>query len=189
MAGQWSGAQKAGILSESDAEKLLAKASAHPTLGAEALARIIALREAVYRIFSGVAHDTAPDPADLRLLNAELMEANLHLRLVAADGAKGVELVAEAPPRPGHQQQFAWRWTGFDEELTGLLWPVARGAALLLMSPQLARVRECAGDPCGWLFLDLSKNASRRWCDMADCGNRAKARRYRARQKGEPKAL
>ena len=52
-----------------------------------------------------------------------------------------------------------------------------------MTSDRLTQVRECADDTCGWLFLDLSKNASRRWCNMADCGNRAKARRYRARKK------
>ena len=55
----------------------------------------------------------------------------------------------------------------------------------LLTSSQLARVRDCADATCGWVFIDQSKNASRRWCDMGDCGNRAKARRYRARQKAD----
>ncbi|MEO7208325.1 MAG: CGNR zinc finger domain-containing protein [Steroidobacteraceae bacterium] len=43
----------------------------------------------------------------------------------------------------------------------------------------MTRLRECASDMCGWLFLDLSKNGSRRWCDMKGCGNREKLRRYR----------
>jgi len=72
-----------------------------------------------------------------------------------------------------------------EDELTSLLWPVARAATALLTSSDLARVRECADDACGWLFLDHSRNGSRRWCDMADCGNRAKARRYRERRKEE----
>ncbi|HEV2391667.1 MAG TPA: CGNR zinc finger domain-containing protein [Verrucomicrobiae bacterium] len=42
-------------------------------------------------------------------------------------------------------------------------------------------MRLCQGDTCGWLFVDSSKNHSRRWCDMRDCGNRAKARRHRAK--------
>jgi predicted RNA-binding Zn ribbon-like protein len=44
-------------------------------------------------------------------------------------------------------------------------------------------VRECSGDTCGWLFVDTSRNHSRRWCDMEDCGNRAKARRHYLRRK------
>jgi predicted RNA-binding Zn ribbon-like protein len=43
-------------------------------------------------------------------------------------------------------------------------------------------VRECESDTCAWLFLDRTRNHSRRWCDMGDCGNRAKARRFRERR-------
>jgi predicted RNA-binding Zn ribbon-like protein len=46
----------------------------------------------------------------------------------------------------------------------------------------LERVRECANHDCGWLFLDLSRNRSRKWCDMSSCGNRAKVRRFRERE-------
>ncbi|MCL4370559.1 MAG: CGNR zinc finger domain-containing protein [Chloroflexi bacterium] len=62
-----------------------------------------------------------------------------------------------------------------------MLWPVARSAGELLTSSELGRVRKCAGYPCGRLFLDTSRNQSRRWCDMKSCGNLAKARRHYAR--------
>jgi predicted RNA-binding Zn ribbon-like protein len=176
----WS--QHAGILSDAQVRSLLARARARPPQEGEALGRVIALREAVYRIFAGVGHHRSADPADLQILNAELAEALAHLRLVAPPRTAAT---GEVSGEPGDLQQFAWTWTGVEDDLTSLLWPVARAAALLLTSPQLTRVRECAGDPCGWLFLDLSRNGSRRWCDMADCGNRAKARRYRARRKGD----
>jgi len=56
---------------------------------------------------------------------------------------------------------------------------LALAANALLGQPVIANVRECAA--CSWLFLDLSKSKSRRWCSMATCGNRAKAQRhYRA---------
>jgi predicted RNA-binding Zn ribbon-like protein len=45
------------------------------------------------------------------------------------------------------------------------------------------RVRICANDTCRWIFFDESRSGRRRWCDMATCGNRAKARRHRERQK------
>ncbi len=178
-----------GVISDAQAESLLAIARANPGDEAVALGRIVALREAVYHIFSAVAHQKPPQSATLERLNAELIEASPHLRLVAS-GETGAEPGGEVPepggetPEPGGFPQFDWVWTDIDEHLTSLLWPIARAATTLLTSPDLARVRECAGDPCGWLFLDLSKNGSRRWCDMADCGNRAKARRYRARKKG-----
>jgi predicted RNA-binding Zn ribbon-like protein len=63
-----------------------------------------------------------------------------------------------------------------------MLSPVAWSVAELLMSEDLHRVRECAGPDCGWLFMDTSKNGSRRWCSMETCGNRAKARRHRERR-------
>jgi len=180
-------ARRTEILSETQADTLLATAHANPVEEMEALGRIIALREAVYRIFSAVAHHRPPQPADLERLNAEFAEASKHLRLVVAVGPEAGGRVPgeEALPEPGALPGFEWTWEGVEDHLTSLLWPVARAATTLLSSPELARVRECAGDPCGWVFLDLSKNASRRWCDMADCGNRAKARRYRARKKGE----
>jgi predicted RNA-binding Zn ribbon-like protein len=59
-----------------------------------------------------------------------------------------------------------------------MLAPIVRGAADLLIGPDRARVRECGSDTCFWLFLDHSKNGTRRWCDMKVCGNRAKARRH-----------
>ncbi|OFW59287.1 MAG: hypothetical protein A2133_05035 [Actinobacteria bacterium RBG_16_64_13] len=159
-------AEQAGILSASQAAGLAARARARPEGAAKALQRIIALREAVYRIFSAVAHDREPDPGDIQALHAELGVALVHLRLIARE-----------------DQPFAWAWAGIEDDLASLLWPVARATAALLTSPQLSRVRECAGDPCDWLFLDHSKNGSRRWCDMSECGNRAKARRYRERRK------
>ena len=63
-----------------------------------------------------------------------------------------------------------------------MLWPVAHSAAGLLTADDLARVRECAAEHCTWLFVDHSKNRSRRWCDMQSCGNAAKVRRYRSRK-------
>jgi predicted RNA-binding Zn ribbon-like protein len=58
------------------------------------------------------------------------------------------------------------------------LYPIVKSAADLLVSAQLDRIRVCADPQCGWLFLDSSRNRSRRWCSMDTCGNRAKARRF-----------
>ncbi len=80
---------------------------------------------------------------------------------------------------------FAWEWDAGGDVLARPLWALARSAADLLTSPRLSRVRECPGeDGCGWLFLDTSKNGSRRWCSMQGCGSRAKARRYAGRRRG-----
>ena len=62
-------------------------------------------------------------------------------------------------------------------------WPIARSAADLLASDQLAYVRACSSKVCEWFFLDTSKNHHRRWCDMTRCGNRAKVAAHRKRLK------
>lgn len=99
------------------------------------------------------------------MLNRELRRASADARLVAS--ADGVE----------------WRWEGNAEALDQMLVPIARSAAELLTSPEVDRVRECSSDTCGWLFLDVSKNRSRRWCDMKTCGNLQKVRRHRNKQR------
>ncbi len=127
---------------------------------ARVLDRAIRLREAIYRLFSG----PGATAADLATLNDELGQAMAHARVVRAG--------------PG----FSWIWPETDD-LARPLWPVARSAAKLLTSPELERVGECLGGNCGWLFLDTSKNHSRRWCSMAICGNAIKSRRHAARSR------
>ncbi|HSH12932.1 MAG TPA: CGNR zinc finger domain-containing protein, partial [Desulfurivibrionaceae bacterium] len=89
--------------------------------------------------------------------------------------------LAQARLVPG-EDHFEWGWSDAGG-LRRLLWPIVRSAAELLTSEKLERVGQCAGDSCGWLFLDTSRNRSRRWCEMEHCGNRAKARRHYRRQK------
>jgi hypothetical protein len=60
------------------------------------------------------------------------------------------------------------------------------GAILLALvrassRPDWSRVKACRGPDCGWVFVDRSRNGSRRWCQMSECGNRAKAAAFRAR--------
>jgi predicted RNA-binding Zn ribbon-like protein len=167
-------AREEDVLDGPGVESLRALARSEPEKAGEALLRVVTLREAVYRIFASAAHSCAPQAGDLGLLNNELAEAMVHMRLAPQEsdqaGAAG----------------FAWTWEDMGEELTSVLWPVVKSAAELLTSPQLVRLRDCANESCGWLFLDHSKNASRRWCDMGECGNREKAKRFRERKKSEP---
>ena len=65
------------------------------------------------------------------------------------------------------------------DAFAGLLIPIVDGAADALILDELARVRRCADPRCGRVFQDETKNGRRRWCDMATCGNRAKAARHR----------
>ena len=63
-----------------------------------------------------------------------------------------------------------------------VLYPIIKSAADFLVSSDLKRLKQCADDFCGWLFMDKSRNYSRRWCSMKDCGNRAKAHRHYQRK-------
>ena len=66
------------------------------------------------------------------------------------------------------------------DQLESLLWPLADAGRRLLTSPELSRLKRCAA--CPWLFLDHSRNHSRRWCSMEDCGTSEKMRRYVAKR-------
>ena len=158
-----------GLLDEHQAQHLRREAEQRPREAAAVLDYAHTTREAIYRLLSAQAHGQSADADDVRVLNAALAEAMSHARLnLTADG-------------------FGWDWGGAaPEALEQMLWPVVQSAVDLLTSPELDRVGECADDRgCGWLFLDTTKNHSRRWCDMRDCGNRAKARRHYAKKKSE----
>jgi predicted RNA-binding Zn ribbon-like protein len=158
-------AEQIGIASAARTKALRRLAREHPRQAEAALLRAKALREALFRMFSAVAARERPSAADLALFNRELADAFSHLRL--AEGPDG----------------FAWSFCD-EESLVSVLWPVTRSAADVLLKDDPARVRRCeAPDGCGWLFYDETRNATRRWCSMKDCGNRAKARRHYAKSK------
>jgi predicted RNA-binding Zn ribbon-like protein len=163
----WS--RKEGILSEESAQKLISDAIKNPSASENVFRRAIELREAIYHIFSAVASGALPEKGDLAILNRNLSKTMEYSRII--------------PTKTG----FKWETKGNREEWDGMLNPVIRSAAELLTSDDLNRIKECADDRgCGWLFLDRSRNRSRRWCDMKDCGNRAKAKRfYQRRQKND----
>ena len=78
---------------------------------------------------------------------------------------------------------FARSFVPVGDAFAGLMIPIVESAADALILGELARVRRCADPRCARVFFDNTKNATRRWCDMATCGNRAKAARHRARLK------
>ena len=159
----WS--QLVGLLSEDEMRLLQEAAEARPAEAEGVFLRAVELREAVYHLYSAYAHRRVPEAADLECLNAELSAALCRLKIRAAGG------------------RYALDWDHTLDALDWMLWPVARSAAELLTSAEARRVGECQGEGCGALFVDMSKNHSRRWCDMRDCGNRAKARQHYARRR------
>jgi predicted RNA-binding Zn ribbon-like protein len=158
----WS--EQAGLIDASEAERL--RREAPDGHGPEVLTRATQLREALYRIFRAAGKGKSPLEDDLAILNAELEGSLGRLRVGKEKGEKG----------------FKWQWGDTALRLENPLGPIARSAAELLTHEHaVEQVGQCHGDNCGWLFVDLSKNHSRRWCDMRDCGNRAKVRKFRAK--------
>lgn len=157
--------QQAGIITENTATYLLLEAERHPAEVAAVLESARTFREALYRIFAAITSGTQPTEADMAILNAELGKALIGGRVV--------------PTANG----FDWKWPGNQHALDQMLTPIARSAASLLVSPERRLVRECASATCSWLFVDTTKNHRRRWCTMTGCGNAAKVRRHRQRQR------
>lgn len=124
------------------------------------------LRAALARILAAALAGDAPDPADLAVLDARSAAAREPSRLVW--GPDGL-VRASAAPEP--------------VALAHALRPVISSAEALLTAERLLRVKACASSTCGWLFLDTSKNKSRRWCSMEVCGNREKGRRRLHRER------
>ncbi|MDA4129033.1 MAG: ABATE domain-containing protein [Thaumarchaeota archaeon] len=157
---------RVGLIGDSEGAALFQESRRDLSRAARVHRRAIALREAIYRIFRDVSDGRRPSSTDIDILNEAVSEAYGVLRIV------------------GNESGFTWTMAG-EKGLDVLLWPVAKSAADLLTRGELGRVRRCANDVegCGWLFIDTTKNGNRRWCDMSDCGNRAKARRYYQRVK------
>ena len=143
--------------------RLGALARRDPALAARALLRARRLREALFAVFGAIAGEASPPRDALELLERHWKEAIRVSRLPS--GKAGGEPALEAN-RAG---------------LDAVRLEVALHAVRLLGSLPGGRLRLCPGSDCGWLFLDTSRGGRRRWCDMATCGNLAKARRYYGR--------
>jgi predicted RNA-binding Zn ribbon-like protein len=134
-----------------------------PSLANRLLARAKRLREATYRAMSAIADGRSASDEDIDAVSKEARAARAAFKLV--------------------RDEEAYKWELWTDEPESTLALIAISAAELLTGPDLHRVRECGNETCGWLFLDNSKNQSRKWCDMSDCGNKMKARRHYAKMK------
>jgi predicted RNA-binding Zn ribbon-like protein len=156
---------RAGVLNAEEAARLTRLGTRSPTESLGVWERAIRLREALTVIFRAVAENRRIRPGALDVLNGELAGAMSRSQVVPTDSG------------------FTWLWAEGGKALDCVLWPIARSAADLLTEGPLSAIRVCEGRGCGWLFLDTSRNRTRRWCDMRICGNRAKARRHHERMK------
>jgi predicted RNA-binding Zn ribbon-like protein len=164
---------QAQVLPEREAATLRALAQRRPAEAAAAHERAVNLRETLHAIFSPIAHSAnsaeglSVNRDALAALNAMLPDLLIKSRL--ATSTEGLI--------------YHWSFDGGDVPFDRIIWTVLQSATGLLTSADLRYVHQCAMETCGWLFLDVSKNKTRRWCAMKLCGNKTKVRQHRAMRK------
>jgi predicted RNA-binding Zn ribbon-like protein len=154
-------ARHAGTLTEDEAHRLLRRARHNPDDARRTFRRAVRVRQYLDELFGAVAMGDPPPDRSVAALRSDEAEALARAELVGGEGG------------------FAWSWA-HDHELARPLRPIVHAAVTLLTGGPLQRVKRCHG--CRWLFIDESRNRSRRWCSMDDCGTDEKVRRYLARR-------
>ena len=156
---RWS--ERVGLISTAQAA-LLAEAH-HPWLMADAWSEAMELRRAMEAILRAIVNGAPPPERDIATFNSVLAAALAHRRL---------------------STNLAWDWGEHGDKLDVASWTIALSAAELVTDPaRRAQIKVCDNHACGRLFLDESPSSRRRWCRMSACGNAAKVRRFRERQK------
>jgi predicted RNA-binding Zn ribbon-like protein len=151
---------EAALVRQDSAAALVGEPEENTADAAAILAKAKDLRGTLYRIFISLSRHKFPASRDLQLLNEALAQTPLRLEIRR------------------EKDQFLSERQADGTKFAKLLGPVVWSAAELLTSGKIDQVKCCASETCGWLFLDNTKNHRRRWCDMADCGSHAKAKRY-----------
>jgi predicted RNA-binding Zn ribbon-like protein len=131
----------------------------------QVLDRCIKLREVTAEVFYAGVDQRVPCRAALRTLARYFKTAHLHQNLC------------------WKESRLEWNWSGMERDPQLPLWLLSLSMSDLMTSDAVYRLRACDNPECRWLFLDTSKNHTRRWCDMKLCGNRMKARRFKAQRK------
>jgi len=161
--------RRVGLLSARQQRTLAAESAGRAKATASVLARVLNVRETLYRLMRSTAERRPPDAADVASLNRLWQQDRRRRSLVPAGPALAVRLDAEP------------------DALDAMIWPVVESAVDLLTSGAVARLKRCG--ECDWLFVDDTKNQSRTWCKK-ECGDRVRARRHYGRvrrQRRSPK--
>jgi len=153
---------RAGLLPAAEGERLVGEAGLRPEEAAAVYRDALGLRGALYGVFRAVAEGGDVPERALETVRGYEREALSRGRLERQD------------------ERFGWTWDD-ERDLARMLWPVVHAATGLLTSGDLDRLKLCAG--CYWVFLDASRNRSRRWCTMEVCGTDEKMRRYVAKRR------
>jgi predicted RNA-binding Zn ribbon-like protein len=155
-----------GVIHREGADRAHAKVATDPATAQKDLDRVHTVRGALREVAEAIADKRAPRVGALQTVNKAL-----HARQV-------IELV---PAPDGVNVDHRHVGDPIDDALARLAEPLV----IELTAGHPERIRMCASDTCQWVFYDASRTGRRRWCDMATCGNRAKAARYRARARAE----
>ncbi len=155
----------AGTIATKEAHITSQRSKKRPSKQTKIMGKAIKLRETIYRIFSSLSESKPAAAKDLAAFNKFLARTMKNSQIIRTN------------------EGYNWDSRGEMAKLDWILNPLIRSAADLLVSDELKRVKKCGDPACGWLFLDTSRNKSRRWCDMSDCGNRAKASRFYKKSK------
>jgi predicted RNA-binding Zn ribbon-like protein len=157
-------ARMSGVLDKRETKQAARLAQGSPAAAERVLASVKELRFALWSLVTSLQQRKPAKRGDLSVINGWMHRLALSEQVAVKCGK--IEFV------PSREISAL--------ELIGLR--VTAAALALLKNPPAGRIKTCPGENCGWKFLDRSKNRSRRWCDMAVCGNIAKAREYRARK-------
>ncbi|TMH86982.1 MAG: hypothetical protein E6H45_04485 [Betaproteobacteria bacterium] len=153
--------EAADAITRGQAARLRRAAAASPRAAAQVWGRAIKFREALFRVLNARTEGGAIAREDLSIIEAEHARAVSFARLAwTGDG-------------------YSWSLDPSAESLDAALQPLVESAVSLLTSAKMERLRRCGNSTCYWLFIDETKNHSRRWCEMASCGNVVKVRRHR----------
>ena len=148
----------AAAINKSQKEKLLRRGRENQGKANQIYRDSLQLREALYDfVVNTISHDEA-SPTNMQFINQWLSRAFSNLKLTQLDN------------------RFVLDWRTESFELESVLWPIIRSFSNLVTTDDHNRIKQCSN--CGYLFVDNSKNKSRRWCSMDICGNRVKARRH-----------
>ena len=157
-------AEQSALLPSSETRKLLRTVS--PSKGEKVLSEIRDLRESAAELFYAAIDRRNPSPSSILRLQDCFAAARQQEQLHWTAG------------------KLAWSLPHSSAEPALPLWLLSLSTASLITSEQMSLLRQCGSDECRWLFLDASKNHTRRWCNMKICGNRMKARRFKAQHSG-----
>jgi predicted RNA-binding Zn ribbon-like protein len=159
-----------GVIHGEGADRVRAQAATDPLAATRDLARVHAVRAALREIADAIAQQRPASQGALDAINRALHARQVIELVPSADTCVAVDHRHVGDP--------------VDDALARLADPLV----VELTSGDPDRIKVCDNDRCRWVFYDTSRTGKRRWCDMATCGNRAKAARHRARARATTQA-